>query len=346
MPIKLFALIILLLIMVSCQKEEISLGTDAHDVFFLKQEDFSIPIQVHGNVASKKMLVIIHGGPGGSGLEYRDRYVIDNVEKEFAIAYFDQRFAGATQGNTPDSDISLFRNDFKKVLQLLKSRYGSDTKFYVMGHSWGGFLAPYFLQDGDNQNLVKGWIQVDGAHNYAKNDSLTREMLLFYGKREISANRNTSNWQEIVDFCNANPFDASYELGVSWNSNASKAGRYLSEVNSNTSISELVVNGVKINKIPITANLANTYNSARSLKIDKQAYGLPISENLYKLKLPTLLLWGRYDFVCPIGLTDDIKKKIGSKDITQKTFEKSGHSPMDTEPKEFWDTLINWVNVH
>ena len=45
--------------------------------------------------------------------------------------------------------------------------------------------------------MVKGWIHVDGAHNYSLNDSLTKEMLLFYGKKEILAKtlakRNATN---------------------------------------------------------------------------------------------------------------------------------------------------------
>lgn len=55
---------------------------------------------------------------------------------------------------------------------------------------------------------------------------------------------------------------------------------------------------------------------------------------------------GRYDFVCPIGLKDDIKKNIGSTDISEKTFENSGHTPMFVEPEIFWKTVVDWVKAH
>ncbi len=329
----------------SCQKEQISTGTDVHDTFFLKEDGFSMPIQVHGNVASKKMLVVVTGGPGSSAILYRNDFVIENVEKEFAIAYYDQRFAGATQGSTVNSEISLYKTDLKKVLQLLKSRYGIDTKMYVMGHSWGGFLTPYFLQDDNNQDMVKGWIQVDGAHNYSKNDSLTKEMLLSYGKKEILANRNTDKWQEIVDYCNAHAYNESFEVSSTLNRFAAKVESYVSEIEL-TSISEQFKDAVKINKLPLTAQLVNLANSALIQKIDRQAYTVPISKNLYKIKLPTLLLWGRHDFICPTGLKEDIKKNIGSKDVTEKVFEKSGHSPMFQEPTAFWKALTDWVEKH
>jgi pimeloyl-ACP methyl ester carboxylesterase len=331
----------------SCQKEKITIGTDVQDSFFLQEEGNALPIQVRGNTASKKMLVIVHGGPGGGGsILYRNNYVINNVEKEFAVAYWDQRFGGASQGSTSNSDIASFKSDIKKVLQLLKSRYGDDTKMYIMGHSWGGFLTPYFLQDGNNQDIVNGWIHVDGAHNYPQNDSLTKEMLLVYGKREIAGNRNTATWQEIVNYCNAHAFNESFDVSTQLNSYAGQAEGYIAEVKAGVSNLSIALEGSKTNNFPITAQLVNLYNSARVLKIDRQANPIPISENLYKIKLPTLLLWGRYDFVCPIGLKDDIKKNIRSTDVSEKTFENSGHSPMINEPEAFWSVVVNWVKVH
>jgi pimeloyl-ACP methyl ester carboxylesterase len=337
-----FNLLIIIGLM-SCQKEKITQGANAHDVFFLQEDGISLPIQVHGNVASKKMLVMVHGGPGGNAISYRDDYMIANVETEFAVAYWDQRLAGSSQGNSPDFELKDYRSDVKKVLQLLKTRYGSGTKFYLMGHSWGGFLTPYFLEDGDNQDIVRGWIQVDGAHNYAKNDSLTREMLLLFGKREITANRNTTKWQEIVDYCNAHNFDESADVVFKLNRFASDAENDIAEIKKPT---ESAVQILLKNRIAITAQISNGIVSALLKKIDRQTYAVPISENLYQIKIPTLLLWGRYDFVCPIGLKDDIKMRIGSSDVSEVTFEQSGHSPMANEPKAFWTEVVDWVKVH
>jgi hypothetical protein len=42
----------------------------------------------------------------------------------------------------------------------------------------------------------------------------------------------------------------------------------------------------------------------------------------------------------------DIKKNIGSNDVTEKIFENSGHSPMANEPESFWTAVVNWVKVH
>jgi pimeloyl-ACP methyl ester carboxylesterase len=60
----------------------------------------------------------------------------------------------------------------------------------------------------------------------------------------------------------------------------------------------------------------------------------------------TIILWGRYDFVCPIGLKDDIKKNIRSVDVSEKVFENSGHYPMDNETSAFWKSVIDWIKIH
>jgi hypothetical protein len=49
----------------------------------------------------------------------------------------------------------------------------------------------------------------------------------------------------------------------------------------------------------------------------------------------------KYNFICPIGLQVDIKKHIGSLDVSVSVFEKSGHSPMIYQEVELWSTLVD-----
>lgn len=320
-----------------CQKESFTLTGIAEDHFFLKSGNQQMPVTVAGNVDSKKFIVIIHGGPGGNSLDYKDRQAEELLEKEFAVVYWDQRFAGNTQGNGGNSDISEFRNDIKKLLLLLKSKYGSDKAFYLLGHSWGGFLSPYFLVDNDNQSLVKGWLQVGGAHNYHLNDSLTREMLLHYGNIELKAGNNTSEWTEMVDWCNQNGFEGK-ENASTLNGFAQKAESLISNV-IEPAASEQTQSAV------FFSHWSNGIATTRR-QIDQPTYNTPNSDQLYKIKIPTLLLWGKYDFVCPPELAKDIEKNIGSTDVNKIIYLQSGHSPMVNEPEKFWNDVIKWVKAH
>jgi pimeloyl-ACP methyl ester carboxylesterase len=324
-----------------CENEFFPSTGIAEDHFFLKSGNQHMPVLVAGNVSSNKLIVIIHGGPGGNSNAYRDDYVRNEVENEFALVYWDQRFAGNTQGNGGNTDISAFRKDIKNLLILLRHRYGKDKKFYLFGHSWGGFLAPYFLVDGDNQDMVKGWIQIGGAHNYPMNDSLTREMLLHYGNLELAAGRNAKDWEEIVNWCNANGFEGR-DNGLKLNGFAHDAEKLIDDVGKNER-EPLDLNQMKQNSI-LTQALNSSISGLR--EIDAPTYSTPNSDQLHKIQIPTLLLWGKYDFVCPPGLADDIEANIGTSDVTKFIYKNSGHSPMLNQRVQFWDDVIEWVRRH
>jgi pimeloyl-ACP methyl ester carboxylesterase len=332
---------IILLFIFSCKKNKDN--TNVHEIFFLNEAGASMPIQVHGNVASNKLLLMVHGGPGGSTIRYRDEFVKNsNLEKQMAVVYWDQRIAGASQGNYSTTNIKQYKEDLKKVVQLLKYRYGTDKQIYLLGHSWGGFLTPYFLQDGNNQGLIKGYIHVDGAHNYLMNDSLTSAMLISYGNTEIANDRNIKQWKEIVTYCKSHDVKASPAVGRQLNTFAGVAESLASEILDSSSSS---FNNTISNDRSILSENINLIHSA-VLKIDEQTYTEPISENLHKINIPILILHGRYDFTCPIGLIDDVKKNIGSADVSEKIFEHAGHSPRNNEPTLYWNTIMNWIKMH
>lgn len=222
----------------------------------------------------------------------------------------------------------------------MRTKYGTDKKFYLFAHSWGGFLAPYFLVHENNQSLVEGWIQIGGAHNYHLNDSLTREMLLFYGRQEINQNRNTADWQEIVEWCEENGFEGAENAGT-LNGFAHKAEDLIEDIES----PEMIIDLGQITQLALMSQLSNAISS--SLRdIDGATYITPNSDQLHKITLPTLLLWGKYDFVCPPELADDIELNIGSNKVDKIIYSKSGHSPMADEPLKFWDDVIEWVKKH
>jgi proline iminopeptidase len=320
-----------------CQHEYFTQSGIAEDHFFLRSGNQHMPVTVAGNVDSKKFLVIIHGGPGGNGLEYRDTYVRTEVEKEAAVVYWDQRFAGNTQGNGGDPYITAFRQDIKNLLLILKAKYGSDNDFHLFAHSWGGFLAPYFLTDGENQNMVKSWIQIGGAHNYRMNDSLTLEMLIHYGDIELEAGNNVAEWEEIVEWCKANGFEGKENTSM-LNNFAHKAEGLIYDI----------FEPEPDNPHQRPAKLSHWSNgiSSSMLEIDGPAYYTPISDQLFKIQIPTLLLWGKYDFVCPPELADDIEENIGSTDVSKIIYNHSGHSPMMNQPEEFWNDVLNWLKLH
>ncbi len=327
----------------SCQKVDFSKSGIINDHFFLKSAGQNMPVTVAGNIDSGKLLLIVHGGPGGNALAYRNNYVKAKVESEFAVVYWYQRFAGNTQGNNGDNHISVFRDDLKKLIQLLKHAYGEDKKIYLFAHSWGGFLAPYFLVEPGNEALVDGWIQVGGAHDYALNDLLTHEMLLSIGNQQIQSDSNAEEWKPIVEWCESNSHDGP-SSPTTLNRFAATAETLIDEIE-RPSIFESDLSIMLSNYISISSGLTNSLAS-NWFNIAEAAYGVKLCERFQEITLPTLLLWGKYDFVCPSGLMDDIIEHLDSTQPEYHIFEKSGHAPMYNEPELFWGTVIQFINKH
>jgi pimeloyl-ACP methyl ester carboxylesterase len=331
----------------NCQQEQISIGTNVNDNFFLQNKDASMPVRVIGNTKSKTFMMIIHGGPGGNAIVYRSNYVKQNVENQCAVVYWDQRNAGASQGGANDTYFKLenFIEDFEKVILLLKQRYGKDISVFVNGHSWGGYLTPAFLSTKNNQGLVKGWIQTDGAHNFTLLNIYSKQILLDKAKIEIAANKNVAKWTEIRNYCNSLTLPLDVYQWRDFNAIGTQAMDLTTESNTIGS-SPSPTQRYNENNAPITSiRFQELYNPV-TLDMIKDTYtNAPIIRNLSVIKIPTLLLFGKYDYICPPQLADDIESKIQSKYIKKVIFQKSDHSPMDgVEEAEYWTEIMQFIN--
>ncbi len=330
-----------------CQKKHKQPSGMVKDHFYLKNGDSKMQVYVEGNITAKKMVITLHGGPGDGSLYLNIGEANHVAEKEFAIAYWDQRLAGSSQGNIQSTDLNAYTDDLKKLVYLLRHLYGSDLKIYLLAHSWGGLIAPKFLEEPGNQALVDGWIQVDGAHDYPLNDSLTRAGLIEFGKQEIALGNNTGKWSEIVNYCESHDSKNNRRVARKINGYANETNSLIGNVNPETpSVKDRLLYFTKEYNYPQTTFLVNGLYNNLVGPVEDNAYRERVSENLAAIHTPALLLWGKYDFVCPTGLMSHLAGKISSADVTQKVFQNSGHSPMFNEPINFWTTVTLWVNAH
>ncbi len=334
----LFLALLLISIQSGCKRDPVTQGS-VNDDAFIKRKNQSLFLKVAGNISSRKLLLIVHGGPGGNGLDYRDSIIKTNIESKIAVGYWDQRFGGNSQGNGGSSDLESYREDLLVVVKYIKAKYGDDLQIYIMGHSWGGFLTPFFLGHQQNQQLISGWIQVDGAHNYPLNDSLTEDMLLKRSNIEIAAGRNVSHWQSVLEYCSANNSSDGYDVSLKLNQYAHEAEALMDSV---------FIPDTRYLTDPSASYRNNVINTLASaiLAVDRPTYDINPDNYLSEIKLPSLFLWGAYDFVCPPALCEDLQLKVGSSDKTIRYFYHSGHSPMMNEPELFWNTVLDWVDKH
>lgn len=339
------AIIIILasLLAISCSKDQDL--NKVEETIYVRSQGADMPVYLYGNMASKKVILMVHGGPGGNGIEYRSGNYTVELESNYGVAYWDQRGQGMSQGHFKNADINIetMVNDLNAVVSSMKAKYGTDLKVIVLGHSWGGTLSAKYMITKSLQHNLAGWIEADGAHDIPKLNKDAISMFKIIGQEQIDLGNNASNWQEILNWANAvDTNNITNEIGGEINQNAHRAEEWLME---DGILSDLDKGGNTTSSFfgqvnPITSSIIGGQTSKELEEVEQ----LSMTADLNKVTIPTLILWGKYDFVVPPSLGYDTYNEISSTNRKIVIFEKSGHSPMSHEWQKFANEIIKFVD--
>ncbi|MEX2485431.1 MAG: alpha/beta hydrolase [Brumimicrobium sp.] len=338
-------ILILIVLTFSCQKEKISIGEKVADTFYLENKGASMRVLVEGNTSSKTFLLFVHGGPGSSAYFYNSEYISENVEDKFAVAYWDQRNAGASQGNNNEDDFNLevMTEDLEKLIVLLKYRYGEDISVFLLSHSFGGMLSTSFLTKDQNQTLVNGWIFAGSSHDYPLNDNLSKEALELYANQEIPLGNHVDEWQKIKDFIQGLPNQKlTLEQANELNSYATNAETYFSNVEPFPVMDIIEENAISQN-YAITSTFLNLKYS-QNAAIQQELRNYDFSQKLENITIPVMTLFGQYDFITPPSLGQDLLSKLNSTEKFDYIFPNSGHIVMHQDEVLFYEKIIQFMN--
>jgi pimeloyl-ACP methyl ester carboxylesterase len=323
----------------ACKKKDVQLSSSANDVFWVSNNGADMPVWVKGNTASKVIVLVVHGGPATGSYNFDD-YETARLRQKYAVAFWDQRNAGASAGNSNIDNLSLAQmvSDLGAVVKVIKYRY-QNASVFLYAHSFGGLLAADYLETGNNQQDLKGWIEIDGAHNYQLTNSESKNALIDSGTVQISIGKNVAQWQKIVDYCKThNPrksFQASSQIEIYAHEAEEYMGIQLSVVKNKIFSPEdplsLLVNDVKIYYTPAGSNFITSLQK------------LDYSKGMSSIKIPSLLLWGKYDFTVPPSLGTDGLNHLGSTYKKLIIYPHSGHRPMQGDTDAVEDDIISFV---
>ncbi len=336
--IKIGFLAIVTLLVNACSNDHTLSNLDA--TVFVRHKGADMPAYIKGNANEKIFLITLHGGPGGLGLGFRGN-AFNQIEDNYGVVYFDQRGSGMSQGNYSEDDVTidLMAEDVLALVKVIKRMYGNDSRFFLLGHSWGGALGPATLLKEQSEFL--GWINVDGSHNpkdlyfeYIRNFERVAEAQIELGNSvpfwesvydELDKVDRTTVSLEDFNRLNILAFDAEDSLKKDDFINGSENGNLkVSDYN----ILTFIWNLLKIQSI-----------------LDDDIIGeLSFTEQLSEITIPSLILWGRYDMVVPEFYAQQAFDNLGASDKKLVFFERSGHSPMFTEPNRFADEVLQFIN--
>jgi len=337
-----------LLLTTACKKVN---NDKISDIIYIRHAGADIPAYLYGNKEENTFVITLHGGPGDNGLELRQGKVAVELEKRYVMVYWDQRGQGLSEGKFSANDVTidLMAEDLQALILVLKFKYGNDIKLFLLGHSWGGELGTAFLIKNDYQYQLNGWIEVDGAHDIPKVNIEAVKLFNLYGTEQIALGNSTKKWENLLtQIENIDTNNISITEGRDLNKKARLAQKYLLNdgiIQKSEPLSWRDA-GVIYHQDFLTAALSGSWFYILNNTFYNEIETTSFTDELYKIEIPTLLLWGKYDFIVPPALGYSAFDRINSSDKKMIIFEKSGHSPMHNQPDEFAEVVISFIELH
>ena len=325
---------LMMLVMTGCSVEG--------DMLWVHHKGSKMPVWVRGQVDSGTFLLHIHGGPGFNAFENTGYPAYQKLEKQIAVVYWDQRHSGSSRGTVDDGTLNLeqFVEDLDIVIDLLKKQY-KPKRLILLGHSWGGTLGTaYLIQKGSAK--VNGWIELTGGHNISGAMENSRKWLTDRAKENIKAGRSIAFWQEALDWMKKNP-KTTGKLFKDYAEWIFRAGGYTYNPAHNPD----TVEGWDVDATPAGPRdmWGELFNSLYISTGGLDATGINLVPKMGKIKLPTLIMWGRHDGIIPVSHAQEAYDAIGTPKSKKRLviFEKSGHTVSTEEPERFYNTVMAFI---
>lgn len=346
----------ILLCLVGCGSDRDLFGPDKRHQLWLTHKGADLPITVQGNTESREFCILLHGGPGGSAQEFNafTKTFTDQLEDDYAMVYYDQRYAGLARGEYFDEYDNVLQHveDLDLVIDLLFTRYGDDIAIALMGHSWGGYLSCAYVLDPQRAARVTTWVNIDGGihrTNFLKDDM---QRIVDLADEEIGTSLISGEWADVQA-------DAQNEL----NKNVSRY-TFTSQnapfriVNTAERIieSEGILDNMQSpyfqalytnNYQPFIASV-NGARDSELIQSDMFIFDDTILELLPNVTLPVLNIYGYWDVRTALHQGEFVMETIATpeEDKSLVILDNSGHSPMINEPILLANSISDWLDKY
>ncbi|RYU91795.1 alpha/beta hydrolase [Emticicia agri] len=310
----LYAACMVALLSVSCSESPFEPELATITSFHVKNGDYLIPVMVRGNTASKKIILYVQGGPALNTLDYA---TIDypewknTLEKDYAIAYYEQRGTGNKQGRFSygDSILDTYVEDLHTLSAFLKKAY--DAEIIMMGHSFGGALVMRYMLEKSKEGIPTQYIVLnapvttDNGLSEKLRWKFRHEFLQNSATLEISRGNHVNEWIEVFEWLKKNPEikkldgENPYQLMIQWN-NYVEDLIYISYPEKSLKVRDYMkaIFASPYNPVPVYIGTLLNESDLRSLILkEEEKY-----EMLYKLNKidhqNILMVTGRFDDIC------------------------------------------------
>ena len=325
-----------------------------NDFFHVQVDGAELPVLVKGNLNNGKLILFMNGGPGLTAIDVglTDLALWEqNIENDYAIAYFDQRGTGNTLSPIDTNTLSIdqFSKDVAAIVKTLHYQY-PNTKIYVMAHSFGGLSAADYLTSEYYDNNIAGFVCVNG-HLVPKpvdNWQYRHKWLAYIANKELQLGNDTAKWRECLRWLASTPIIEEKADKDKWRDYVGDAETgIVKDANANIPFSKAM-------KVLFFSNynLFPTYMSDNWLvvlkTIQKSYLHLNYIPKVKDITVPTLFYASEYDDLVPFQIAEDAvdTMKTNNRDTELFIMPNAGHEPFLSDPDMFAGKVKDWIGRH
>jgi pimeloyl-ACP methyl ester carboxylesterase len=346
----------LLLLFTACKKTPFKKESQSEEFFHIQCNNYAAPLLVRGNTTSEKIILYIQGGPGLNTLDFAlTDYPEwkDNLEKDYALAYYDQRGTGNRQDNINLDDISIdtYVDDLHQVASFLQKAYDAEITF--LGHSFGGILIYHYLLKYGDDGIATNYITLNAPATSDEDQirwEFRRDFLYNTAQSEIAQGIAVTQWQEVLQWLDEHPViqklegtDDPWRDIRQWNQyvndlivekyplKGAKAGDYVS-----------ILFNSPYNLFPAYLNNPKTIDEVTD-RLFEDMYEAEIITKLDQIEQPLLLITGRHDDICPPEELEYMMDHLGSNQNQLIILENASHDSFLHQKEAFINAINNYI---
>lgn len=270
-------------------------------------------ISIKGSDNTKPLLLFLHGGPGGSVMDYAEKFTT-KLQQHFVVVHWDQRETGKTfiKNTSPvPLTINLFESDTHELVNYLLKRF-HQQKIFLVGHSWGTFLG--FQMVKQHPQLLSAFVAVGPMVNQTESEKVILNMM----KEKAKKDNNKRALDEL------NSIQIPFKNGDQLYYQRKWLFQYVGS------------------KTRITKEYVNNWAS-RWLSVYNEACKENLFETLPKVACPVYFFVGRKDYQTNSHIAERYFKTVAAPKKQLFWFERSAHAIPTTEPLLFQQIIVDKI---
>jgi len=288
-------------------------------------------VTIRGADRANPVLLVVHGGPGDAQSSLRSTYAV--YEKDFTIVQWDQRGAGKTYAQNPNSPPEPERVELDGIeLAQYLCDYLAKKKILILGHSWGSHLAVEMVQR--RPELFAAYIGTGQVGSWRANVQAQFDFML---ARSRAANDRTK--VELMEAIGTpDPTNAAQYFSW-WRMRNPYMAR--ADVKWFEDLAEIVRTNPDFTEAYMKALGDGMGYSGRTTLSAMLATELPTTANT--LKVPVFVIQGKEDMATPTSVAVQYFNVVKAPRKKLILIEHAGHFALVTHREEFLAALVKHV---